>query len=372
MRIALEASRIELAGGSRFAVMGLIQGILEEDHENQYLVILNREEQRLARFPNARQYIIRGHNRFAARLRAQLNVPRLLRREQVDVVHFVKVLGVFFSPCKSVVTMYDMTTLNYPQFFPRADVAYWRMIQPVFLRSVNKIGALSASTRRDLIKHYNLPPEKIAVIHGACDPSFRRLDSTQIDAIKSRYGLPKDYILTVGNISPKKNYATLVQALRVFKDEHMLPHKLVIVGKEYWSGAQRPLSALIKRLGLENDVVCLGTVTKESLVGLYNAASLFAFPSLDEGFGMVLAEAMACGTPVVASGTSAIPEVVGEAGILLQNPMDARELASAMARVLTEERLRETLVQRGFERVQHFSWRNAGREYIKLYKSLAR
>ncbi len=370
MRIALEATRKELAGGGRFAVMGLIQGILEEDQGNQYLVILNKEEPRLYRFPNVEQCVIQGQNRLELRLMAQMTLPRLLRQKRVDIVHFVKNLGVFFLPCKSVVTVYDLTIPKYPQFFPRTDVAYWRIIQPIFLRSVDRIGALSASTQRDLIKYYDLPQDKISVIYGACDPSFRPLTSACIDRTRNHYGLLGSFVLTVGNIAPKKNLSTLVQAFAMLKEEYKLPHKLVIVGDEYRPGGQRPLGDLIKRLELEHDIVFLGTATKANLVALYNAASLFAFPSLDEGFGLVLAEAMACGTPVVASGNSAIPEVVGEAGILLKNPMDAGELASAMSRVLTDVKLRETLVQRGFQRVRQFSWRKAGREYIKLYESL--
>ncbi len=370
MRIAFEASRIESAGGGRFAVLGLIQAILEEDQGNQYLVILNQEEQRLCRFRNVEQRVIRSQNRFAARLSAQITLPYLLSQARVDIVHFVKNLGAFGVPCKSVVTLYDLTILKYPQFFPRMDVAYWRIIQPMFLRSVDKIGALSSSTQHDLIEYYGLPREKISVIYGACDSSFRPLDSTRIDEIRNRYGLPKHFVLAVGNISPKKNYLTLVRAFAALKEEHKLPHKLVIVGREYWPGGERPLSALIKQLGLENDVIFLRAVAKESLVALYNAASLFAFPSLDEGFGLVIAEAMACGTPVVASGTSAIPEVVGEAGILVKNPTDAGELASAMSRVLTDMILRATLAQRGLQRVKQFSWQRAAREYINLYESL--
>lgn len=372
MKVAIDALGIDKAGGGRFTSLKLIEGILEEDRENQYLIVLTCAEPGLYRFPNAKQVLIQEKNRLAVRVKAQLMLPWLLRKERVDIIHFTKNLGVFFVPCKSLVTIYDLTILKYPAFFPFIDVIYWRTIQACFLKWVDRIGALSQSTQRDLIHYYGIPVEKIDIVYSACDTNFRPLPKRVVDDVRHQYQLLSDFILAVGNISPKKNYETLVKALKVLKHEYQLSYPLVIVGREYWTKGRRGLQALINQLGLENEVLFLGEVVGEELVALYNAARLFVFPSLDEGFGIVLAEAMAAGTPVIASNTSAIPEVVGQAGILLEDPLDHKELAAKMALVLTDVALRESLIERGFLQVKRFSWRKAGREYLKIYDKLTR
>jgi glycosyltransferase involved in cell wall biosynthesis len=370
MRIAIDALGIERPGGGRSAVLNLIHGILQEDRGNAYLIIVSSEEPSLRQFPNVKQRIIPEQNRFAARVKAQALIPFLLREEKIDIIHFAKNLGVFLVPCKTLVTIHDMNIPNYPEFFPTLDVVYWRTVQRLFFRSVNKIGIVSKSAKRDVMKHYRLPAEKIEVIYNACDPIFRPLAPAIVEKTRIRYGVPSQYILTVGNISPKKNFETLVKALALLKREYKQHHKLVVVGGEYRSGSARPLRLLISALGLQEDVLLLGATVGEDLVALYNGAAVFAFPSLDEGFGIVLLEAMASGTPVVASKTSAIPEVVGEAGILLKDPQDHWGLAKTMARVITDGELRASLIQQGLQRAGQFSWRKAGKEYIRLYQSL--
>jgi glycosyltransferase involved in cell wall biosynthesis len=370
MRIAIDAIGIERPGGGRFTALNLIQGILQEDRGNEYLIIVSSEEPSLRQFPNATQRIIPEQNRFAARVKAQALIPFLLREEKIDIIHFAKNLGVFLVPCKTLVTIYDMTILNYPGFFPTLDVIYWHTVQRFFFRFADKISVLSESTKRDVMRHYGLPVEKIDVIYSACDPIFRPLEPEVVEETRMRYGLPPQYILSVGNISPKKNFSTLVKALGLLKQEYRLPHKLVIAGGEYWSEGALPLRELISSLGLHDDVMLVGTVVGQDLVALYNGATLFAFPSLDEGFGIVLLEAMASGTPVIASKASAIPEVVGEAGILLKDPQDHSELAKTMARVITDSGLRASLIQQGLQRAGQFSWRKAGRAYVRAYEQL--
>ena len=370
MRIAIDATRIDRPGGGRFTALNLVQGILQEDHANQYLILVNKAEDSLRAFPNAEQRVIQTRNRFGVRVQVQMALPGLLRKEKIDVMHFVKNLGAFFLPCKSLVTIYDLTILSYPQFFPIVDVTYWRTLQAIFLRTVDRIAVLSEHTKRDVLKYYRLPPDKISVIYSACDPMFQVLPSSEVDRVRLKYGLSEDYILSVGNISPKKNFETVVRAVGRLKKTYHLSHKLVIVGKEYWEQGERPVRTLVNELGLQDEVVFLGPVVGADLVALYNGATLFAFPSLDEGFGIVVVEALASGAPVVASGTSAIPEVVGDAGILLSNPTDDVELADAMACVISDSSLRKSMVKRGLERASLFSWRRAGAEYLKLYEQL--
>lgn len=370
MKIAVDALGINTIGGGRSTSLKLIEGILEEDNQNQYLILVTRAEPNLYRFTNVKQVVIHEKNRFGVRVKAQQILPWLLRKERVDIIHFTKNLGAFFVPCRSLVTVYDLAILKYPEFFPFIDVVYWRTIQAFFLKQVDRIGTLSESTQRDLINYYGVPIEKIDVVYSAYDTRFRPLPKAAVDNMRSRYQLPSDFVLAVGNISPRKNYGTLVKALHILKHDYRLSYPLVIAGREYWPGGRRDLQALIKQLGLEDEVMFLGEVVGEDLVALYNAARLFVFPSLDEGFGIVLVEAMAAGVPVISSNTSAIPEVVGQAGVLLENPLDHKELAAKMALVLTDATLRDSLIERGFLQAKKFSWRKAGREYLKIYDKM--
>jgi len=368
MRIAIDALGIGPPGGGRSATLNLLQGLFRIDSENEYLVFLERKERVLAcAGKNVKCRVLPVTNRFAARLWAQMVFPLILRKERIDLIHHVKNLGAFFSPCPSVVTVYDMTTLLFPHIFPSIDVLYWRYIEPLTLRTADRIIAISENTAHDVAALYSLPREKINVIYPAYDPLFRPIDSQAASEMGHRYDLPSEVVLHVGSISRKKNLLTLVKAFGLLKQEEGFGGKLVLAGRVYGKGYHAELYSYLAESNCRADVIFTGPLSTDDLVLLYNSARVLVFPSLHEGFGLVPLEAMACGLPVIASPLLAISEVVGDAGLTLRNQKDPSELATAIKRVLCDDGLRRSMIQKGLTRASLFSPERQAQATLQLY-----
>ena len=372
MYIAIDAIGISRPGGGRTATLNLLEPLFEVDRSNRYLLVLDREEPSLTRYGgNVRQLITPIRHRMLVRAWAQLVFPVLFRREGIDLVHFTKNLGTFFTPGRSVITMYDLTFLAHPGYFAWTDVCYWRTLQRLTLRSVDRIIAISNNTAEDLVRFYGLPREKIVVIPCACHPRYRPVGAEAISDARRRYGLPEDMILHVGSISPKKNLTSLLDAFALLVKHDAYQGALVLVGRVYEQCKGEDLPGYVERLGLSDRVVFTGSVPDDDLPALYGAAQFLVFPSVHEGFGIVLLEAMSCGLPVIASSMTALPEVVGDAGILLSDPRDAQEVRMAMNRLLQDDELRQDLRARGLRRCARFSRRTVASETARLYEELA-
>lgn len=374
LRIALDVLGLGRPGGARTATLNLLVGLGELDTANRYVAFVEKPEPALERFPNFEQRVIPADKRLTMRLWAQTRLPGILRRERFDLVHHNRSLGVFGAPCPTIITVYDVTILTLPHLYPFIDVWYWRWIQPRLLRRMDRIVAISQSTRNDLERLLGIPHEQVDVIYAAPDPAFRPLeDRTFLPAVRQKYGLPEGFILFVGLMARKKNVPTLLRAYARLRQETDLPHPLVVVGRPFaTSNDQRRVLHMVDDLGLGTSVRFTGLIPQEDVVALYNAAAAFVFPSLHEGFGLVPLEAMACGVPVIASNTSAIPEVVGDAAILLDDPTDDRKLMAAIARVLTDPELARSMVQRGFAQARRFSREGSARQMLAVYEQLAR
>jgi glycosyltransferase involved in cell wall biosynthesis len=226
--------------------------------------------------------------------------------------------------------------------------------------------AISESGRRDLLRHYAIDPAKVRVIYGGVNPSFRPALPAASAETRARYGLPGHYILSVGTIEPRKNLSRLLEAYRTLLDRGM-EMGLVIAGKRGWRSEE--FFARLDQLGLEPRVILLNNVPDADLPALYGTADLFVFPSLYEGFGLPPLEAMACGTPVIVSNTSSLPEVVGEAGITV-DPLDTGSLASAIEGVLTDPDLGRQLRTEGPARAACFTWQASARATRRVYEEV--
>lgn len=368
MRIAIDALGITLPGGGRSATLNLLTALFKIDQENDYLLFLDRHEQTLiAR--NVRQYITGIEGRFAARLWAQLALPTLLRRERVAVVHYAKNLGAFFTPGATVVTVYDLSILICPDVYPGSDRVYWRFIEPITLRQAKRIIAISEDTARDIVNFYRIPRERIVVIYPGCDPRFRPLSAEEVSKVKQKYNLPDAFILHVGSISRKKNLVTLARAIAKLKQAGLNP-RLVLVGRIYKKARDEALFRYIQRENLSNEVIWLGAVPDQDLPAIYNCATVLAFPSLQEGFGLVPLEAMSCGLPIITSGAGAIREVIGDAGLIVNNPMDESEWVLLVEQVLRDSSLRAQLRSRGLTRARMFSNEEAARQMLQIYRQV--
>jgi glycosyltransferase involved in cell wall biosynthesis len=287
----------------------------------------------------------------------------------VDIFHATEHLLPRLRRIRSVFTLHDLIFRFDPGSHLPLNRIYLNTMMPRFLRAADAVIAVSECSRRDAIRLYGTPDEKIHVIPEGVDAHFKLMSQQQIDRVRARYHLPGRFILSVGTIEPRKNLPILFEVLASRREQGLGPWPLVIAGKPGW--LYEPILARITELGLQDHVQLTGYFPDDDLPVLYNAATLLAMPSRYEGFGLPVLEAMACGTPVVCSNTSSLPEVAGEAA-LLAPPDDARVWAGTIARLMSDDALRSQLRQRGFNQAAHFSWEQAARRTADLYRHVVR
>jgi glycosyltransferase involved in cell wall biosynthesis len=275
------------------------------------------------------------------------------------------------APRRTVVTVHD---LGY-HYFPRAHTLfqnlYLRWSTRYNARTASRVLADSEATRRDLVRHYGTSPDKIRVVYPGRNEALAPVtDTGLLDSVRQRYGLARDYLLYVGTLHPRKNLVRLVQAYAALlasseptaasEARHL---QLVLAGQKGW--LYDSILAEVRRLGLDRRVVLTGYVPDTDLAPLLSGARVFLFPSLYEGFGFPVLEAMACGTPVICSSVSSLPEVAGDAALQV-DPGDVEGLAAAMVRILHDDVLSRTLVDRGFRQIRRFSWRRCAQEVMQV------
>jgi glycosyltransferase involved in cell wall biosynthesis len=368
MRIAIDALGIGQPGGGRTATLNQLTALLQVDRANEYLILVDHEEP-LLRAPNARQLPVGARGRLVSRLWAQMAFPSLLRRERVDLVHYMKNLGAFLTPGRTVVTVYDLSVLLYPRIYPPGDRLYWRWIEPLTLRHADRVVAISEDTARDIGRFYGVSRERVRVIYPGYDESFRPLPSTESERIRQKYRLPETFVLHVGSISRKKNLLPVVRAVARLQEQGQ-EVRLVLAGRLYGKARDDELLRGLESGAFASQVTWLGAVPEEELPALYNCATALAFPSLQEGFGLVPLEAMACGLPVVTSGAGAIGEVAGDAARVVEPADDERAWSDALGRVLSNPELRQEMRAAGLGRAAHFSNAKSARELLELYQEV--
>jgi glycosyltransferase involved in cell wall biosynthesis len=272
-------------------------------------------------------------------------------------------------PPASVATIHDLGYLYFPG--EHGSKRWLRHLANGWsARRASHVIAVSAATRDDLVRHYKIGAERISVVHHGVDPSFRPAASTRVAAVRERYGLECPYFLFVGTLQPRKNYGRLLAAFGKFVDDDSAKHRLALVGATGWQSDRldRVLGTLGRRA--RDRVRRLGFVPDSDLPPLLTGAAGLVFPSLHEGFGLPALEAMACGAPVVASNTSSFPEVVGEAGLLV-DPLSVTAITQGLARLATDAVLRGELRHRGLARAASFTWERAGHQTLDVLRRAA-
>ncbi len=266
----------------------------------------------------------------------------------------------------TVLTVHDLFFRHYPQYHKPLNRWYLNLTLKLYCTRATAIIAVSEYTRQDVIRTYGLPPEKVRVIYEAAAPVFHPQPPEEVARVRQRYGLPESYILAVSTIEPRKNFTRLLKAFERLHAEG-LSDGLVIVGRKGWLYEEffRALEASPAR-----QAVCFpGYVLDDDLPALYTGAQAFAFPSLAEGFGLPLLEAMSCGTPSVCANVTSLPEISGDAALLV-DPLDVEAIAAALRQVVTDLSLRERLRIKGMERAASFTWERAAQETLALYRQL--
>ena len=268
----------------------------------------------------------------------------------------------------SVMTVHDLIFERYPQHHTRANRAFLRVAMPLFVRRADAIIAVSQHTRRDLLEVYATPPQKVYVVVEGIDERFRPAGEADIRRVKERYSIRRPYLLMVGTLEPRKNHALAFRALARLKAEGW-PHCLVAVGGGGWlfDAVQRQ----VESLQLSDDVIFAGHVADADLPALYSGADCFLMPSLYEGFGIPVLEAMACGAPVVCSKVSSLPEVAGEAARFIE-PLTAEGLADAVRQVLSNPKMADKMLSDGMRQAGRYRWQRAADETVQVYRAAAR
>ncbi|HLI28990.1 MAG TPA: glycosyltransferase family 1 protein [Chloroflexota bacterium] len=293
--------------------------------------------------------------------------PAALRRAGVDLLHALAFALPLCWRGPAVVSFMDLSFLRYPRAFNRANRVYLATMARAAVRRADHLLAISESTRQDLIHLLGATPGRVTVTYCGVDPAFRPLAGAEVAAFRARYGLPPGYILYVGTLEPRKNVPRLLDAYAVLRRLRGGAPPLVLVGARGWRRVG--IEARVARLGLEGQVRWLGYLPPPELPLCYNAAGLFVYPSLYEGFGLPPLEALACGTPVVTANTSSLPEAVGDAALTV-DPHDVAALAEAMARVLDDCGLRARLRAAGPAWASRFTWRQTAEQTRGVYRRL--
>lgn len=389
MRVGIDASCwINRRGYGRFA-RELLTALVELDQDSEYYFLVDFDPDQAPPLP-ARSHRVRVETSAPAAQAASASGRRALRdiwtmgwtvrQHKFDLFFFPSVYTYFPIPSpktKVVIAIHDVIAERYPEhIFPNRRAAWlWRLKLLLARRQADVVVTVSEASRRGIAEEFGFHDRLIPVVPEAADPQFRPIkDRETIECTLARWGLAQARVLLyVGGISPHKNLEVLLEAMAALRqDQAFHDCKLVLAGdyqSDVFYSSYSDLQRQIRRLGLLDAVVFTGYVTDSDLVHLYNGATALVFPSLCEGFGLPALEAMACGTPVVASANGSLPEVVGDAG-LLWNPDRPAELRLTLERVLNNRDLRRTLRNRGLERARHFSWEKSARQTQKIFRQL--
>lgn len=367
MHIAIDAHSVGtgLAGNETY-ITNLIEALAALDPVHRYTLYVTKPsavERFAGRWPHV---AVRRTLPHTPVIRIPLTFPFELRRRPVDLLH-VQFTAPPFAPCPVVSTIHDLAFEHLPETFNRRSWMQLRLTVRRTARTAAHIITPSEFSRRDLIETYGVAPERVSVTLEAAAPHFRPAPAGAVAGVKRRYDIGGEYVLAVGSIQPRKNLVRLIRAysdLRRTRSQAKLP-QLVLVGKRAWLYGET-LSA-VEQSGVASDVIFTGYVPEHDLPALYTGALCFVYPSYFEGFGLPPLEAMACGTPVIAGDRTSLPEVVGDAGLLV-NPFDTDAIGASIARLLDDEELRADLRVRGRARAASFSWRETAQKTLEVYQ----
>jgi len=369
MRLAIDAHAVgsRLTGNERY-IQNLAEQLLRLDGKNEYYLFFSHEEEErrwAGRAPNLRTVLV-SQNPFR---RLGFDFITQLRRIRPEVFHY-QYTGPVLAVSPEVVTIHDISFEEHPEFFSRQERYRLYLTVRRAVKTARRIITVSEFSRSQIVRLLGVPEEKIRVIYNGVGPEFRPIhDQEAIEQRLGRYGLRKPYLLAVGNISRRKNQKVLVRGFAAWlRRQRDAEHQLVLAGRQ--DSTVEDIRHEAAGLGLApTQIVFPGYIPDQDLPYLYAGAELFLAPSLYEGFGLPLVEAMACGIPVIASRASCFPEIAGEA-VRYVDPLDPEEIAVSMGEVIENAAYAQELVQRGLQRARLFRWDEAARQTLDVYQEM--
>jgi glycosyltransferase involved in cell wall biosynthesis len=332
---------------------------------NEYVVFAHERILCSPTFPRHKNFI-------TCRVNGTSFIPGTIRQQlfrawdsygKLDLLHAAAFIPPLRFHGKTIATIFDLTFIRYPQTQKWTGRFWWRLFGKPGVEKADHLITISQSSKNDLRRFLNVPENKISVIYPYVSDFFKPVPNP--GSVNSKYGLPDDYILFVGTLERRKNIVSLLRSFALCKRKGSIKHKLVLAGKRGW--LYKDIFQAVEELDLKQDVLFLGYVPNEDLPSLYSAANLSILVSLYEGFGLPVLESMACGTPVITSDGSSLPEVAGDATILVP-PTDVEQIASAILHVLSNIEKREQMVERGFRQVSKFTQDRFAKEMIAAYE----
>lgn len=305
----------------------------------------------------------------SGRLNLLFGFPACAYRDRLALFHSQYVLPIYL-PCKSVLTIHDILFESHPEFFPRFHRALMKYFVPLSAKRAHRIIAVSEFTKQEIVKYYRVPAEKIIVTYEGVSSGFVPIADEHLKSRRLKeYGILSKYLLFVGRIEPRKNIVGILKAFKHLKEKGHEDVTLVVVGHQDKIFRERDLKGEIEKLGLQSEIIFTGGVSERDLCILYNRAEALVYPAFAEGFGLPVVEAMACGTPVITSSTTALREV-GEGGALFVDPYSHKEIAQALEQILLDDDLRKRLSFKGLKRSQEFRWEKTARATVDVYRQV--
>jgi glycosyltransferase involved in cell wall biosynthesis len=355
--------------GNETYILELVSALARRDGEDTFFVYVENPDILPPEIHAARHLRIVSYETRSRVRRLLRELPQRAAHNQLDVLHIsYNAPPRLPAACALVVTIHDVSFEEHPEWFPWKLRAFLKWSVPRSARQAQQILTDTECAKNDLIRLYDIAPEKIQVTPYAADTRFRPIqDAGALQTLRAKYNTSDHFILAVGNMQPRKNWVRLMEAFARAKQQFALPHKLVIVGQRLWLAD--PVFDHARAFG--DAIILTGYVPDADLPMLYNAADVFCYPSLYEGFGLPVLEAMACGTAVITSNVSSLPEVAGDAARLV-NPYDVDEMAHALGETLSDLSYRQGLRERGQARAQLFSWTRTAQQTVEAYHRAAR
>ena len=359
----------------------LVKNLLEEDtstgsaHANEYSLFYNsfrNVDERIPKFEGNYKIVKTKYPNkiFNFLLQTIFKYPKLDKLLGVNV--FIAPNIGFYTlskKCKKILTIHDLSFLRYPEFFSWKRRLWHRVVNvKKQIKQFDKIVAVSENTKNDLIELCGVSKEKVEVIHSGISENYKlQIANDELEKIKNKYNLSDNFILYLGTVEPRKNIRSIIQAYNLLRVtcSMLRDYKLVIAGGRGWKS--KNIHKEWKKSKYKNDIIFAGYIDDKDKPALYNLATIFVYPSFYEGFGFPPLESLACGTPVVTSFASSLPEILGGTGIMI-DPYNINGLAKAMEELLLNKELRSDLREKGLEQVKKFNWKNTAKQYLDLIK----
>ena len=372
MRIGIDATHITNRSGTGYYTQKLIEFLGRADGENRYVLFCpNGYAEHLERpgmfdYPNFRVIELTAESSVAIALWRQFALPRHIEKLGIELFHFPSFIASLRIDVPSVVTVHDLCFALFPESFSVLRGAYYRFMIPRSVRRCDSVIADSESTRNDVVKRLPVDAYRVGAVHLGVDPArfYHVADETKRANLRERHDFPDEFILYVGTLEPRKNIPRLIRAFAYGVVAKGLPHHLVIAGRKGWKYDE--IFREVRALNLEDKVTFPGYIEPAELATLYSMARALAYPSLYEGFGLPCLEAMSCGTPVVTSDRSSLPEIMDDCGLIV-DPTSVDSIAGALHKICSDNECRRELSERGNKRARHFSWLTTAKKTVEIY-----